>query len=198
MWKALVWEVKYQFKGQLQLHRFPLPPPLLTAQGIWDGDSAGHSGALIPSLAPHLLHTAISLQMAPAAAPVTFQNWTHCLPPPIITLLLRGWKNLNEDKWFSSSCCPFATIQGRLASLTPAWSPATWTTEPKHQLLSLHHKPSGFRSNKSFNNHFLQADNHFQIYPAPSGYRNTKEVKEEKQEATWFSFPERFQVSQSD
>lgn len=124
----------------------------------------------------------------------TLTSISHYHPAPQRKFSLAGhWKNLNEDKLFSSSCSPFATIKPLKAGwhhCTPIWSPGHLDNRTKAW--------SG-RSSQTLwfqVQQVLQADNHFQIYPALSDYGNTKEVKEEKQEATWFNFPERFQVSQ--
>lgn len=138
--------------------------------------------------------------MAAAAAPVTIPNWTYWLPSPIITLLLRGSfhllateKTSMKINYFPHPAVPFATIKPLKAGwhhCTPIWSPGH---------LDNRTKAWSARSSQTLwfqVQQVLQADNHFQIYPALSDYGNTKEVKEEKQEATWFNFPERFQVSQ--
>lgn len=95
--------------------------------------------------------------MAAAAAPVAIQNWTYWLPSPNITLLLRGSfhllateKTSMKINYFPHSAVPLPPSNlWRQAGITaPQSDPQdTWTTEPKHEVLTLH-KFSDSRSNR--------------------------------------------------
>lgn len=153
------WSGKWNInsKGSSSCAGSLFPPPLLTGRGVQEQRHCRTFWGL------HFHSSSPAADLKSLFPDGDFSNCPKLNtldPSPIITLLLRGSFHLLATEKTSTKRnyspppvvpLPPSNLWRQVGITAPHFGPQhTWATEPKHEVLTHHHKPSDSRSNESF------------------------------------------------